>query len=149
MPQTGSPSSVGCNSSVSASVGTKRKPDEDGSQINSRVKINEPRGEKRGPDEIPPGDGDMGAWLAELCRIPEEIYDTIMVLDIDGAAVGDDLVEIFSPPRVVLTAKKHGLKADISIDKCIEKSPGIKWDLDKKSHQNEVLKMVEKPSQDY
>ena len=62
----------------------------------------------------------MSSWLAELFRIPEEACETIMVLDTGVVDVGDDVVEIFSPPRVVLTARKAGLKANISIDKSLE-----------------------------
>ena len=35
-------------------------------------------------------------------------------------------------------AQRRGLKAGWSIDRKIEKSPGVQWDLRKKSHQKEV-----------
>ena len=99
---------------------------------------------KRDADDMDPGDGGMSAWLDELCRIPREARDNIMMLDIlNTADIGDDVMEIFSPPRVVTIAKRHGLKAEWSVDRLTERSPGVAWDLLKKSHQAEVIRIVE------
>ena len=91
-----------------------------------------------------PEDEGMSAWLDELCRIPGEARDNVIMLDILSTAdIGDDLMEVFSPPRVVTTAKRHGLKAEWPIDRLTERSPGVPWNLLKKSHQNEVIRLVE------
>ena len=59
---------------------------------------------------------------------PEEMYN--------------DISEVFSPPRVVTIAQRSGLRGGWSIDKIVEKEPGVKWDLTVKSHQDEVLKLI-------
>ena len=116
-------------SGMSHGSGFKRKSDgSDGSIPSaSRSRLEESRGEKRGPDQME-GDGDMSAWLDELCRIAGEGRNTVMMLDCDSNLdlVGhtQDIAEVFSPPRVVRVARSHGLAADWSIDKLTERSPG-------------------------
>ena len=67
-----------------------------------------------------------------------------MIIDNIEGGIGDDVMEVFSPPRVVNIAKRSGLRAGHSIDKLVEKAPGVPWDLRKRSHQNEVIAIVER-----
>ena len=93
------------------------------------------------------GDGDMGAWLDELCRIAGEGRSSVMMLDcelpLDSISQTHDIAEVFSPPRVVRVARSRGLEAEWSIDKLTERAPGEPWNLLKKSHQQEVIKLME------
>merc|ERR1711884_993280 len=74
-----------------------------------------------------------------------DTLDDIMILEPDWSTqVGDDVAEVFSPPRVVTMAKRNGLTGTWSFDRLVERSPGERWDLGKKSHQQEVIKLIEK-----
>ena len=43
---------------------------------------------------------------------------------------------------MVNVARRHGLEAHWSIDPITERAPGQKWNLLKKSHQDDVIKIV-------
>ena len=118
---------------------------------------NQAQGTKRSAEESNlDQDDNMAAWLYELSRIPDEMKKTVMIFESDGGEncnldggeisidhVQEDLMEIFSPPRVVTVAKKHGLNANHSIDRLTTRSSGEKWDLRRRDHQLEVRHMVE------
>ena len=57
----------------------------------SRSRVEEGRGEKRSSTDMEP-DGDMEAWFSELCRIPGEARDSVMMLDV-GAFAPEGLSE--------------------------------------------------------
>ena len=123
--------------SQSVSSGVKRKGDSDGNPDSSRSRVEASRGEKRTSEKMEPDNGDMSlisGWVDELCRLPHEVGETIMIIDNLESAIGDDVMEVFSPPRVVSVAKKCGLQGGHSIDRMVEKSPGVRWDLRKKCH---------------
>ena len=103
--------------SGSGTASSKRKSEDDsvsGDGGGARVKVESPRGEKRpasaGPEDSSSSDSsssdsssdsEMSAWLDELCRIPNETFETIMILDTGDLGKSDDIMEILSPPRVV------------------------------------------------
>ena len=76
-------------------------------------------------------------------RIPAETCGSVMLFEPDwGTGVGDDLAEVFSPPRVVTIARRSGLKAQWSFDKLVEKEPGVPWDFIRKDHQRACLDII-------
>ena len=56
----------------------------------------------------------------------------------------DDMMEIFSPPRVLTIARRRGLKGTWSIDRLTAKSDGTAWDLNRKKDQLEVLSIIDR-----
>ena len=58
-------------------------------------------------------------------------------------SVNDDVAEIFSPPRVVIVAKRMGMKGEWSFDKLVERSPGVPWDLTRREHQRACMDIID------
>ena len=136
---------LGSGTSIHVQGGTKRPADDagpgDGAQ-GKRASI-EHRGEKRQADGDPENP-QMSDWLSELLRVTDEACSELMVFEPDWATgVGDDVVEIFSPPRIITVARRHGLKGEWSVDRLTEFAPGEKWDLSRKSHQKACLDIID------
>ena len=106
------------------------------------------RGEKRDAENMN-NDGEMNDWLQELLRIPSESQHTVLILENDLVnELPDDMLEIFSPPRILTIARREGLRGKWSIDRKVEISPGEKWDLLKPSHQKECLRIISQAKPD-
>ena len=143
------PSTISSSSpSASGSCGIKRKPDDDSIGDSSKSLRadgpNLPTGVKRQAEGEPmhshsSPDDQMTEWLDELVKISDETEHTVLVLE-PGYS---DLAEIFSPPRIVTIAKKNGLAARWSFDRLVEKEAGVPWDLTRRAHQMEILRIIE------
>ena len=57
--------------------------------------------------------------------------------------MGDDITEVYSPPRVLTVAIKCGLKGSWSIDRLTTNQEGAPWDLTRRAHQAEVVRIIE------
>ena len=88
------------------------------------------------------GEEDMTEWLDELVRISGESHDSVMILE-EPPGKPDDVMEIFSPPRVVTVARKRGLTGKWSVDKLVTRPDGQAWNLYDRKHQKEVLEIIE------
>ena len=89
-------------------------------------------------------DGDTMEWLEELTRITDPDIQSIMAVESDWSAdIGDDMAEVFSPPRILVLAQRMGVSGQWSIDKLTEMRPGEPWDLEKKAHQRRMKEIIE------
>ena len=123
-----------------ATTGNKRKNSDDGDgRAAKSISVEVPRGEKRSAPIQRPDEANM-EWLDELAKIPGITCDTVLAFEPDE--VPNDISEIYSPPRVVSIARRSGLRGGWSIDRLVEYSPGVKWDLSQRSHQLEVLSLI-------
>ena len=96
------------------------------------------RGEKRSSDSQDV-DGAMCEMLDSLEGVVGNNVHEVLLFETEST---NDISEIFSPPRIVVVAKRSGLTGGWSVDRLTEMSPGIKWDLTKPSHQNAVIDLI-------
>ena len=57
-------------------------------------------------------------------------------------AIGADVSEIYSPPRVVALARKHGLREGFSLDLTTQDESGMPWDFEDPAMRNKARALV-------
>ena len=120
------PTSI-ANSSVMPNVSThgvatnaKRKAEDEGTDQAHKCRheaTTDSKGVKR-----PMDDENLMEWLNELSRISDETPDELMIFEPSSQGSEDDeVMEVFSPPRVITVARRRGLKGEWAIDRIMEK----------------------------
>lgn len=79
------------------------------------------------------------AWQANRAELSSIAHDLRRL----GRREGDDVAEVYSPPRMCPRARSFGLRPGFSIDLCTEKPSGGFWDLSRPADMEEAEKLIE------